>query len=106
MESEVRVLYNSEFMRGNVFREWLKQQGESSTDIGSHAGIMDRSVMLVVDPTMVRQDQLAHGDDSYTTGVRGNPTRASFEYGKQGLEIQISNKCGCALLPTTLNLVL
>ena len=48
-----------------------------------------RAVMLAVDPSMVRNDKLAPSQDFQTSGVMGDPRKASVEYGNKGLEIQI-----------------
>lgn len=89
-DENARVYFIDKFTRGDRFFSWLVEQGESSADIGTHAGIMDTSVMLAVDPSMVRLDKLAPGGNFTETGVVGDPTRASVAYGNMGLEIQIS----------------
>lgn len=88
-DSGVGVHYIKGFSRGRVFQDWLIEQGESDKTIGTHAGIMDTSVMLAVDPSMVRPDKLAPSYDFDRTGVHGDPTRASADYGRVGLEFQI-----------------
>ncbi len=88
-DTDVRVHYVSEYNRGRRFNDWLLGQGESPRDIGSHAGIMDTSVLMAVAPTMVRVDKLAPGGDFQETGVAGNPTRANAAYGRKGLALQI-----------------
>ena len=45
---------------------------------------------MAINPEMIRKDKLAPGGDFRTTGVAGNPARASVAYGKQGLEFKIS----------------
>ncbi|HSH42879.1 MAG TPA: creatininase family protein, partial [Arenicellales bacterium] len=54
-----RVHFIPEFTRGERFRQWLLDRGESEEQIGRHAGIMDTSVALAVDPDLVRPDRLA-----------------------------------------------
>jgi len=87
---DVRVHYVSEFNRGPRFFEWLRQQGESPAAIGTHAGIMDTSVLMAVAPEMIRSDKLAPGGSFDETGVSGDPTHARAAYGRTGLEIQVS----------------
>lgn len=87
--TDVRVHYIDQFNRGTKFRKWLLAQGETNKGIGTHAGIMDTSVMLAVDPSMIRGDKLAASFEFWRTGVNGDPTRASAEYGRAGLAIQI-----------------
>lgn len=88
-ESGVRVHFIEEFTRGDAFRDWLRSRGESDRQIGRHAGIMDTSVALAVDPRMVRRDRLAPSTDFHATGVLGDPSRANAAYGEQGLAIQV-----------------
>ncbi len=71
---------------------WLREQGESDTTIGSHAGIRDSSELMAVFPGGVRRDRLARdGGHFYSeaTGVNGDPTRASGERGEIMLQLKI-----------------
>jgi len=65
------------------FAETLKSRGYSETEIGIHAGLADTSLMLALDPHMVRSDlmQPAPGEKSLP-GVTGDPRRASAELGR------------------------
>ena len=85
----VRVHYIDQFNRGAKFQKWLRQKGETNKSIGTHAGIMDTSALLAVDPSMVRMGKRSPSDDFWQTGVQGDPTRASAEYGRAGLKMQI-----------------
>lgn len=85
----VRAHFATHYMRGQKFIDWLVSQGETEKDIGYHAGIMDTSVAMAVDPSMIRRDKLASGQRFSVTGVWGDPTHASVAYGKKGLAIQI-----------------
>lgn len=71
------------------FISWLRSQGESQEDIGTHVGIPDTSQLLAIFPAGVRLDKRVPGRAGDGTGVVGNPTRASVEYGKKGLELKI-----------------
>jgi creatinine amidohydrolase len=55
-----------------------------AAEIGTHAGLADTALMLALDPAAVRAGALAgpHGKD----GVAGDPTRASAELGRPGIE--------------------
>jgi creatinine amidohydrolase/Fe(II)-dependent formamide hydrolase-like protein len=68
------------------FGQALAARGLSKAEIGSHAGVADTSLMLALDPTLVRLDVAAarstHGDD----GVAGDPRRSSAELGRLGVE--------------------
>jgi creatinine amidohydrolase/Fe(II)-dependent formamide hydrolase-like protein len=77
------------YYAGNGFEDWLRRQGESSEDIGTHAGLADTSQLLAIDPEGVRRDRLAAGRAGDGSGVDGNPARASAEYGRKGLELKI-----------------
>ncbi len=88
-QQNVRVHYIDQFNRGAKFQKWLREHGETDKAIGTHAGIMDTSVMLAVDPSMVRMKKRAPSDDFWQTGVMGDPTRASAKYGRAGLKLQI-----------------
>lgn len=68
----------------------LKRRGYSNAEIGLHAGLADTSLMLAVDPSLVRQDQLAAGARAGVAGgVRGDPAHASAELGRIGVQQQI-----------------
>lgn len=87
--TDVRVHFIEQFTRGDEFRNWLLSRGESERQIGRHAGIMDTSVAMAVDAGMIRPDKLAPSSDFRSTGVLGDPSRATAAYGEKGLAIQI-----------------
>ena len=70
--------------------EWLLSQGETRDDIGSHAGITDTSQLMAIDASLVRPDRFAPNGGFEGSGVRGNPTRASAEYGHELLKLKIN----------------
>ena len=86
---KTRVHFVPEYYSGNGFVEWLKTQGETEESIGSHAGISDTSQLLAVAPRHIRKDKLAKGGGFEGSGVSGDPTRASAEYGKKGMELKV-----------------
>jgi creatinine amidohydrolase/Fe(II)-dependent formamide hydrolase-like protein len=90
-EENINVYYIPEFNRGDKFRKWLLSRGETDKQIGSHAGIMDTSVMMAVDPAMIRSEKIAPSYRFAATGVYGDPTRANAAYGEQGLKFQIED---------------
>jgi creatinine amidohydrolase/Fe(II)-dependent formamide hydrolase-like protein len=68
-------------------RALLRSRGFSDAEIGSHAGALDTSLMLAVDPTLVRQDRLrAAPSPGAWEGADGNPSRASLELGRAAVE--------------------
>lgn len=85
----VRVHHIGEYYRGHGFEKWLEQQGESKADIGDHAGIQDTSLLLAVDPKLVRKEKIAPGGGFQGSGVDGNPSRATVAYGQHGLNMVV-----------------
>jgi creatinine amidohydrolase/Fe(II)-dependent formamide hydrolase-like protein len=77
------------------FDAWIRAQGEKDGDVGSHAGIKDTSTLMAVEAMhfkqgeLIRWDKLADKGGFEGSGVTGNPKRATVEYGKQGLKLQI-----------------
>ena len=64
-------------------RALLQSRGYQDREIGDHAGALDTSLMLAVDPGVVRQERLraAHGANAWD-GADGDPSRASAELGR------------------------
>jgi creatinine amidohydrolase/Fe(II)-dependent formamide hydrolase-like protein len=84
-----RVHFAGDYYSANGFREWLETQGETEQTIGSHAGISDTSQLLFVAPQYVREGELAPRGGFEGSGVSGDPTRASAEYGRRGIELKV-----------------
>jgi creatinine amidohydrolase len=69
----------------------LQGQGVAAAEIGSHAGLADTSLMLAIEPGLVRRDLLATqtgggARDNGGNGVNGDPARASADFGKAAVE--------------------
>jgi creatinine amidohydrolase/Fe(II)-dependent formamide hydrolase-like protein len=65
----------------------LKQRGFADAEIGTHAGLADTALSLAVDPALVRPAQVAAGArGGVRAGVHGDPTRATAELGRIGVE--------------------
>jgi len=81
--SRVRVHAVGEYYRAatSEFFESLRKQGFAETEIGPHAGLADTSLMLAVDPALVRADRLQKSD-----GVTGDPKRASALLGQSAAD--------------------
>lgn len=62
----------------------LKGQGFSDAEIGSHAGVADTSLLMAVDPALVRADRLASSPGGSATGVVGNPRGSTAALGRLG----------------------
>ena len=91
--TRVRVHSIEEYYRAAdvEFPRLLKARGYREDEVGSHAGLADTSLMLAVDPRMVRSGRLrpAAGPRE-ASGVSGDPTRSSAELGQLGVEMIVS----------------
>ena len=72
-------------------RAYLGGLGYSMESIGSHAGMVDTSELLFVNPSLVRRDRLAPSGGFADSGVNGDPTKATAELGKALVQIKIDN---------------
>ena len=63
----------------------LEKQGYSDAEIGTHAGLADTSLMLAVDPRLVRTERLK-SPVGPADGVHGDPRRASASLGQFGVD--------------------
>ena len=89
----VRVHAIDEYYRASTdgFRDILKSKGYRDDEIGTHAGLADTSLMLAIDPTLVRVDRLPReGGSARKDGVEGDPRRASAELGRLGVDAIVS----------------
>ena len=69
------------------YAAWLQTQGFDAAAIGEHAGLLDTSLALAVDPALVRRDLLGRPPKpGERDGVRGDPRGASAELGRSGVE--------------------
>jgi creatinine amidohydrolase len=64
-------------------------RSETEESIGRHAGISDTSQMLYIAPQYIRKDKLANRGGFEGSRASGDPSRASAEYGKKGVELEI-----------------
>ena len=85
-----RVHFVGDYYANNGVNEWLNSQGETDEAIGSHAGIRDTSQLWALHPEHIRVDLLAPGGGFEGSGVRGDASRASIEYGRKGLELKVA----------------
>ena len=87
----VRVHAVEEYYRaGDVeFRQLLRARGHREDELGAHAGLTDTSLMLAVDPRLVRTGRLGPGLRDLD-GVDGDPSRASAELGRLGEELIVA----------------
>lgn len=70
----------------------LLAAGAKKAEIGTHAGLADTSLMLAVDPSLVREDQLTAGRKlGAADGVYGgDPSRASAAFGQLGVDLIVN----------------
>ncbi len=64
------------------FGKLLEAQGYPASEVGTHAGLADTSLMMALDPSLVRTDRLKPGE-----GDIGDPSRASAALGKLGVDL-------------------
>jgi creatinine amidohydrolase len=67
------------------FARLLKSKGYREEEVGIHAGLADTSLMLALDPHLVRADRLQPGE-----GVHGDPRRSSAELGQSGVDLIVT----------------
>lgn len=68
----------------------LRARGLRDDEIGSHAGLADTALMLALDATLVRSDQLASRSFERADGVTGDPRRATPELGQLGVDLIVT----------------
>jgi creatinine amidohydrolase len=87
----VRVHAIEEYYRASdaEFRQLLRSRGYGEGELGVHAGLLDTSLMLAIDPRLVRAGQMKPGRRDQD-GVDGDPSRASAELGRLGEELIVT----------------
>jgi creatinine amidohydrolase len=87
----VRVLAVEEYYRASEsgFGQLLRSKGYPEQQVGLHAGLADTSLMLAVDPRLVRTDHLQSGEPS-GSGVNGDPRHSSAELGQFGVDLIVA----------------
>ena len=87
----VRAHVIDEYYRASEieFGELLKQKGYSEAEIGEHGALLDTSLLMGVDPSMVRADLL--GETKPGDGTRGDPRRASAALGQLGVDLIVAH---------------
>ena len=70
---------------------WLEKEfGYTRQMVGSHAGIMDTSQLLWVNPSAVRSDNRLLNGGGPGSGVNGDPTKATAELGKRMIDFKVN----------------
>jgi creatinine amidohydrolase/Fe(II)-dependent formamide hydrolase-like protein len=80
------------YEQGRVhYRAWLQAAfGYDDDIVGSHAGISDTSQMLHVRAAGIRKDQIKPFGGALDAGVSGDPTKATAEIGRMGIEFKVN----------------
>jgi creatinine amidohydrolase/Fe(II)-dependent formamide hydrolase-like protein len=89
----VRVHAIEEYYRlsESEFGRLLKSKGYREEEVGTHAGLADTSLMLAVDPRLVRIDRAQPGAKLESgDGVNGDPRRSSAELGQLGVDLIVT----------------
>jgi creatinine amidohydrolase/Fe(II)-dependent formamide hydrolase-like protein len=91
-KTPVRVRAVTAYYRASetTYVEALKAQGFTAQEIGTHAGVADTSLMLAVDPHLVRLERLRTDTAGAAAGVYGDPRRSSAEAGKAGVDAMVA----------------
>jgi creatinine amidohydrolase/Fe(II)-dependent formamide hydrolase-like protein len=76
---------------GDDQRSYLTGLGYTDEQIGRHAGMLDTSELLFVNPNHIRPAELAPDGGFEGSGVSGDPTLASAAIGERLLRIKIDN---------------
>jgi creatinine amidohydrolase/Fe(II)-dependent formamide hydrolase-like protein len=73
------------------YRAWMNAAfGYDDDIIGSHAGISDTAQMLHVNPAGIRKNMLMAWGGPKDSGVSGDPTKATAEIGRMGIEFKVN----------------
>ena len=87
----VRVYHLDRYNSNPEFVTWLKSQGFTQEQIGSHAAIRDSSELMAAHIEGVRMDKRSTAPlpDGTRAGGNGDPMKASVEIGRKGLELKV-----------------
>ena len=72
------------------FAQQLASQGYTAAEIGKHAGLPDTALTLALAPDLVRSDIQRGSAPTTTTGVTGDPRRATAELGQVAVDAIIA----------------
>jgi creatinine amidohydrolase len=88
--TQVRAYALTEYYRASEieFGQMLKSKGYSEAEIGTHAALLDTSLMMATDPSLVRADLL--GETKPGDGVHGDPRRSSAALGQFGVDLIVT----------------
>lgn len=69
------------------YKQALKGKGMKEAEIGTHAGALDTSLALAIDPQLVRVDRLHSSSFGAAEGVYGDPRPSTAEAGQLGVDL-------------------
>ena len=87
----VRVHFIAEYYKAQAepFAAALRQRGLTDAQIGTHAGSADTSLMLAVDPRLVRADRLVQ-PPAAADGTYGDPRPSTATLGQAGVDLIVA----------------
>ena len=88
-KSTARVHYIADYYRStqSVYLSALKAKGLTAAEIGTHAGSADTSLLMAIDPSMVRPERFADAArGGWATGTLGDPRASSAANGQLGVD--------------------
>ena len=85
-----RVLAVEEYYHASEVEaaQLFRSRGYRDAELGRHAGLTDTALTLATAPALVRTDRLRPGREG--DGVDGDPTRATAELGRAGVDLIVS----------------
>ena len=88
-KSNVRVHYIADYYRSTQgsYLDALKAKGLSSAEIGTHAGSADTSLLMAIEPGMVRPERFGEAArGGWASGTMGDPRASSAANGQMGVD--------------------
>jgi len=88
-----RAHFIDEYYRAaqSAYTQTLRAKGLTDAQIGTHAGAADTSLLMAIDPSRVRNDQLAaaHAEGA-AGGAAGDPRASSAALGQLGVDLIVA----------------
>jgi creatinine amidohydrolase len=92
-QTPARAYFVAEYYRATqtTYIQGLKSKGLTDAQIGLHAGSADTSLLMALEPSMIRSDQLAVAAlEGTATGTRGDPRASTAALGQIGVDVVVS----------------
>lgn len=83
------VAHIGDYYTANGQFDYLSKAGYPENDIGYHAGMRDTSELLFIDPSAIHRNFILNPKGT-SSGVSGNPGKASAEIGKKMIELKVA----------------